>query len=334
MPRSVVVARAEPGLLAHFPDAVALGGGRLLATWREGAGHVHSDGRIRLAESTDGGHTWGEPWTAVDGKHDDRDPKIVRLSDGTVLLSWFVLDWATEPHTNLGTWVSRSTDDGRSWSEPVLVGTAMTGGGNGPGWSASHGAAVELPGGELLLPIYGTLPGRGRERATVVRSSDGGRSWPVAGETLVAAADEADFQEPTLTVLGDGQLVALIRTTGPVAWLARSVDGGRTWSEPRPTDLPASSHHALALESGEVLVTYGDLSSRFSERRETVGRIVQDPAESWDGYGDVQLYDSGHHDQANPSSVEVEPGRFLTVGFDIPAAAVVGVFTGRRDYPG
>ncbi len=335
LPTPITVARAETGLLAHFPDVVLVAGERLLATYREGAEHVRSDGRIRVVESTDGGQTWGEPWTAVDGPHDDRDPKLARLADGTLLLSYFVIDWSTEPrHTTHGTYVRRSTDGGRTWSEPAAVGTAMTGpGGDVIAWSASHGAAAEVPGGDVLIPLYGRLPGVPWQQATVVRSTDGGRTWPTAGEVLLAAADDVHFQEPTLTVLDDGQVVALIRTTVGHAWMCRSTDGGHTWTAPQPTDMPASSHHALPLSTGEVLVTYGDLSSRFSEHRETVGRLVRNPGDTWDGYPDVQLYDSGHPDQANPSSVEVAPGRFLTLGFDVQDATVVGVFTQPGDYP-
>jgi hypothetical protein len=97
--------------------------------------------------------------------------------------------------------------------------------------------------------------------------------------------------------------------------------------------MPASSHHALALSTGEVLVTYGDLSPRYSRHRETVGRLIRRPAGPWDGAGDVQIYDSHHKDQANPSSVEVAPGRFLTLGFDVRAGTVIGVFTEPGLYP-
>jgi hypothetical protein len=329
----VTVARAAPGLLAHFPDVVRLPDGRLLAAYREGAAHIESDGRLCLAESADGGQTWAPPRVAIDGPYDDRDPKLAVLADGTVLLSWFVLDWSSKPrHTDHGTFVSRSTDGGLTWGDPVPGGTAMTGEPGVLAWSAAHGAAAELAGGDLLLPLYGRLPGGKWQQATVVRSTDGGRTWPADSEVLLAAAEGVHCQEPTLTVL-DGQVIALIRTTAGVAWLARSTDGGRSWSDPQPTDMPASSHHALAVSGGAVLVTYGDLSERFSPLRETVGRLVREPAGTWDGYGDVQLYDSGHADQANPSSVEVAPGRFLTVGFDVPGAAVVGVFTGTADYP-
>jgi hypothetical protein len=321
----IIVARAEPGLLAHFPDIVALADGRLLVTWREGAGHVRSDGSLRLAESADNGETWSRPWTAVDGDFDDRDPKLAVLGDGTILLSYFVLDWSTKPHTNLGTYVRRSEDAGRTWSEPARVASAAEADG---GWVASHGAAVELPGGDILQPVYGKAAGDDWERATVLRSTDGGRSF--GDEVLLAAADGLHFQEPHLVVAA-GQVIAVIRATDGAAWLARSYDDGRSWSAPERTDIPASSHHALALDTGAVLLTYGDVSERFSKHRESVGRLVRDPAGSWDKIKDIQLYDSEHRDQANPSSAPAAD-RFLTVGFDVPAATVVGVFSHPDDY--
>jgi hypothetical protein len=340
LPSQVTVARAGAGRLAHFPDVIRVAGDRLLAAYREGAGHLSPDGRICLVDSTDGGLTWGPPRVVVDGPYDDRDPKLARLADGTLLLSCFVINWSTKArhgrHTVTGTYVRRSTDDGRRWGPPFPVGTRLpgTGGERGrTGWACSHGAVAELPGGDLLIPLYGKPAGGRWQQATVVRGGDGGRGWPDHGEVVIAAADGIHFQEPTLTVLPGGEVVALIRSTAGHAYLSRSADGGRTWTAAAPTDMPASSHHAVPLSTGEVLVTYGDLSSRFSPRRETVGRLVRDPGGPWDGYPDVQLYDSGHDDQANPSSVEVTPGRFLTLGFDVRAATVIGVFTEPADYP-
>ncbi|MEU4236662.1 sialidase family protein [Actinoplanes sp. NPDC026619] len=323
MSEPIIVAQAADGLQAHFPDVVRLAGGRLVAAYREGAGHISHEGRIVVVASDDDGQSWSAPEIVVDGPHDDRDPKLAVLADGTILLSYFVLEWTSEKeHKNHGVLVRRSTDAGRTWSEPAQVGSI---------WWASHGAAVELPGGDLLLPVYNRPPGERWHRAAVVRSTDGGRTWPAASEVSLAAGSTFHFQEPTLTVL-DGQLVSLIRTTVETAYLSRSTDDGRTWTAPVPTDMPASSHHALRLASGEVLVTYGDLSKRFSEHRETVGRLVRRPLETWDGYPDIQLYDSGHHDQANPSSVELSPGRFLTLGFDIPARTVVAFISSATDY--
>jgi Neuraminidase (sialidase) len=327
----IVVARASDGLRAYFPDVVSLGPGRLLAAYREGEGHLRGTGRIMTVGSRDGGQTWSPPVTAVDGPHDDRDPKLARLSDGMVLLSYFVIDWTTEPrHTVRGTYVRRSTDDGVTWSEPVRIVSRLDR--DGTGEAATHGPIVELPGGDLLAPIYGARPAGTRHEATVVRSRDGGRSWQAETEVTLGAASGISFQEPNLVILAGGEIVALIRTTAGRAYLCRSSDGGRTWSTPTPTDLPASSHHLLPVSAGGVLVTYGDISGRFAPRRHTVGRLVARPHETWNGWPDLPLYDSGHDDQANPSSVEVSPGRFLTLSFDVTRAAVVGVFSTADDY--
>jgi predicted neuraminidase len=331
---TILIARATPGTLPHFPDCVVLRDGRLLCVFRESTGHVRADGRIMLVESADAGVTWSEPRVVVDGAYDDRDPKIMQMSDGTVLLSYFVLEWLSEvPYEVRGTYVVRSTDGGRKWSAPLRIGERE----GQLRWAFCHGAPVELPGGDLLIPLYGVDPaqpagGKRRDHAFVVRSTDGGHTWPADTAVRLAESADIDFQEPTLVVLPAGELVALIRTTAEHAYLARSSDGGHTWTAPEETDLPASSHHILPLSDGGVLVAYGDLSHRFSPRRSTVARLVAQPERSWNGWPDIPLYDSGHYDQANPSSVETEPGRYLTVGFDVPDAAVVGVFTSREDY--
>jgi predicted neuraminidase len=329
----IVVARAGDGLRAYFPDVISLEPGRLLAAYREGEGHLHGNGRIMTVGSRDGGRTWTPPVAVVDGPHDDRDPKLARLADGTVLLSHFVIDWTTTPrHTTRGTYVRRSADGGVTWSEPVRIGSRLDR--DRTGEAATHGPIVELPGGDLLAPIYGARPAGTPHEATVVRSSDGGRTWPVESEVTLGAASNISFQEPNLLVLPDGQIVALIRTTAAFAYLCRSFDGGHGWSAPRPTDLPASSHHLLPVADGGVLVTYGDISGRFAPRRHTVGRLVGRPEDRWDGWPDVALYDSGHDDQANPSSAEVAPGRYLTLTYDVPRAAIVGVYSSADDYAG
>ncbi|WP_215542250.1 sialidase family protein [Amycolatopsis sp. CA-230715] len=338
-----VVAVAGSGKNAYFPDLVRLRDGSLFAAYREGAGHVGMDGRLLSVTSTDGGRTWSAPRVLLDTPYDDRDPKITATAAGTLFVTYFEIDWRPVPAISRGTSVLRSDDGGRTWSAPKKIASAMAGpsdesdSGYRLGWTASHGAIVAAPGGALLAPLYGTLPHDKWQRASVVRSTDGGRTW--RGETVLAARPGIHFQEPVLTVLRDGQLVALIRTGTGVAYLSRSLDGGAHWTAPQATRIPASSHHLLTTAEDGVLLTYGDLSGRFSPApgRPTVGRLLDRPEWTLDEGKDVLLYDAGSpgapvSDQANPSSVEVRPGRFLTLTYDLGRHAVVGVYSTAARY--
>ena len=342
----VVVATAEAGKRAFFGDIVKLHNGRLLAAYRESVAHIDQDGRIMVVESRDQGRTWSTPRLAIDTAIDDRDPKLVQTRNGTVLLSFFRTDWTNYPPgpvTLVGTFVARSTDGGRSWSEPVEVGTAMEGpstvvvGAYYAGHAATHGPIVELPNGELLVPLYGRLPEGGTAPATVVRSRDGGRTWPKETESTIGKAADLDFQEPNISLLKNGTLLSILRTSVNIAYVSWSRDLGRTWSTPVSTGLPASSHHQLVLHNGDVLLTYGDLSGRFGPGRPTAGRILGHPERNVDARKDILIYDAVVNgppttDQANPSSVELRPGRYFTITSDPHIAAIVGVYTDRHDY--
>jgi hypothetical protein len=342
----VVVASAEAGKRAFFGDMIKLHNGRLLVAYRESVAHINQDGRIMVVESADRGRTWSTPRVAIDTPIDDRDPKLMQTRNGAILLSFFRTDWTGYPPgpvTLVGTFVARSTDNGSSWSEPVEVGTAMEGpstvvvGAYYAGHAATHGPITELPNGELLVPLYGRLPEGGTQPATVVRSRDGGRTWPKETESVIGRAADLDFQEPNLSLLRNGTILAILRTSLNIAYVSWSRDLGRTWTTPVSTGLPASSHHQLVLHNGDVLLTYGDLSGTFGPGRPTAGRILKHPERSIDARKDILIYDAAIHgpattDQANPSSVELRPGHFFTITSDPHIAAIVGIYTDQRDY--
>jgi hypothetical protein len=344
----VIVARGTGGRKAFFADQVLLDDGRILAVYRESVAHIAQDGRIMLVESADGGRTWSTPRVVVDSTVDERDPKIMQMRDGTVLMNFFRTDWTGYPPgpvTLVGTFVTRSADGGRSWSEPVQVGSRMSGpsdvlvGIYHAGHAATHGPIVELDNGDLLVPLYGTLPTGGDGPASVVRSTDGGRTWPKENESFFGFPSGFSYQEPNVSVLRHGLLLAVIRSSRNIAYVSWSHDDGHTWTPPRDTGLPASSHHQLVTHNGDVLLTYGDLSGQFGPGRPTVGRILQHPERGVDAKRDVLLYDAADNgaptaDQANPSSVELRPGHFLTMTSDPYLAAIVAVHSRTRDYLG
>ena len=342
----VIVATAPAGKQAFFADVVRLHDGRLLVAYRESVAHINQDGRIMVAESSDDGHTWSEPHVAVDTVTDDRDPKLMQMRDGTIVMNFFRTNWTGYPQgpaTLLGTYVARSSDGGNSWGDPIKVGTRMAGpsavvvGAYYAGYAATHGPVVELANGELLVPLYGKLPTGGYGLATVVRSTDGGLSWPKENESVIGVGAGFDYQEPNLSVLRHGTVMSIIRTSINNAYLSYSKDGGHSWTTPEPTGLPASSHHQLMLRNGDMLLTYGDLSNQFGAGRPTVGRILQHPEDGIDAVKDHLIYDAAIHgpptfDQANPSSVELLPGEYFTASSDPYIGSIVGVFTRNVDY--
>jgi hypothetical protein len=338
----VIVAGPDGDQKAWFPDITRLDDGRLVTVFYQATRHSRDDGRYMWTESTDGGRTWSRPRVVIDTPQDDRDAQITQLSDGTIVINWFRTDWTNEGTTGaviLGAFVTRSTDGGRSWSDPVLVESRMSCG-CGPvhgayplGWAATTGKIVELDDGDLLLPLYGTMSDSTVGRASVARSTDGGRTWPVENEALIPVPGGVSLSEMALAATRGG-VTALLRTAGGggVSRRTDSSDGGRTWSTPVATPMKGQAHHILSLPGGKLLATYGDRSGQFASNEPTVGRIRM-PGREWSDSSDVLLYRAGPNvDQADPSTAVVRGHHFITVSYDEARGSIIGTFSKLSDF--
>lgn len=103
----------------------------------------------------------------------------------------------------------------------------------------------------------------------IFRSTDEGRSWKVIGyipyqpdeSKDILAHLKAGFDEPSLAFLPNGEILCLMRTCdvfyGAPEWgptyLARSSDGGRTWSKPEYFKDRGALPQLLQLECGVTL---------------------------------------------------------------------------------
>lgn len=311
-----VIATEVAPMQPRFVDAVRLADGALLLAYQAATAHTNANnGHIRVIRSTDDGATWSAPVTVADSQYDDRDPKVAQLRDGTVLLTTFRTEWVPGSSTARGTWVHRSTDGGFTFDAGTKLESAEPG-----AWE--HGPALELPNGDVLQPLYGW-------GARVARSKDGGRTFKAADELMVLREVPGRYyQEPNIIRLASGELIMSIRTQDSV-WgqeiemlVTRSFDDGYTWSEPEKTDMPASSHHTLLASDGSVLVAWGN---QWQDGRPTYVTRIANPSGPWTGYRHVPLYNSRWYDQANPSSVELRNGRFLTFGTNVVDRTVVQV---------
>lgn len=125
--------------------------------FREGAGHVSPDGRIRVLASKDGTN-WNSAALIPQAERDLRDPKITRMPDGSLMIYAAAADRPKTPVTHQS--VACFSKDGRSWTAPIDVADrniwlwrlAWNGGvGYGVGYDTS---------GEKFVRLYKTTDGR------------------------------------------------------------------------------------------------------------------------------------------------------------------------------
>ncbi|MBI3399996.1 MAG: exo-alpha-sialidase [Acidobacteria bacterium] len=337
----VVVAARTAERSTFFPTVARLKNGHLVTVYYDSPDHISPLGRIAMVRSTDDGRHWSTPRVAIDTPNDDRDPSVVALHDGTLLLSFFEVDRAQAPATQLGVFVARSRDEGATWSAPARVDTP-------PGHAATSAPIVELENGDLLLPYYGSareITGTNDSRAAVIRSTDRGVTWPAGGAVVVASQPGIDFSEPAIADLGGGRLVAVIRAErGELsAFWTRSDDGGHSWLAPERLDIPAQAPDLLPVRvagdaRARVVLAYGELSQKFGEGRRTVMQLY-DPYGPYGPGGSVQyagpkvIY-HGHcrwGDESYPSTVRISETRLFTVYYDACAGIIGGTFSNLSD---
>lgn len=309
---------------ARFPDLLKLDDGRIMAVWHRAAEHEGAVGKVRVAfDNRDNGRTWPEIHDALadmgpmNGR-DMRDPKLGKMHDGSVLLTWFV------PGDGVYHSVWRP-----GWSYFAAPHRLSVPGVADP--LAQHGGILALAGGDqVLIPVY-----TGRGNSYVARATYRGTASQALAvnavftlETTSRAADGRDemWFEPSLAQF-DRTVIAVVRHerwsgTGRLGAPARVIAWDAGAAAPTFTradwNVQANSHHLLKTRDGRLLFTFGDRAVNY---RPTYGTLITDPARlPWRqpsaGQKVVPIYNSGFGDQANPSSVETTPGTFLTAAYN------------------
>ncbi|MEW5977469.1 MAG: sialidase family protein [Acidobacteriota bacterium] len=320
-----------------WPSIIRCRDGQILIAFSKAMRHqekiTHSDPSFQnvIVRSTDGGATWSPfPEVVGDYRYYGRDnPGIAELSDGKVLVNAYWPLYApvaqverrtdarffrTQPFpwaraTGRGrTLVFHSTDQGKTWLEPVHVDVSPF----RSGWQTRP--VVELSNGTLLLPCYeeeyGPPPsGEGMTfSAFLMRSKDRGLTW--REPTLIAGHGEVGFNEPAIVSLPSGKLTALLRTA-PVGVLYQSdsEDEGHTWSKARKTPMWGYPSDLRVLQDGRLLATYGHRRPPFGIR----ACLSRDEGKTWDIAKEIVLRDDFKNDDLGyPTTTQLEDGTLLT----------------------
>lgn len=171
--------------------------------------------------SHDAGRSWTPQEKAVRlqshqslGMQNVMSVSLIRLRNGDALMSFFAYkkdsEWA-------GTFVRRSSDSGKTWSEPVLV---------DPDAVSMPGRMLQLRDGRIILPVS-RKGGSG-----TLWSDDNGRTWK-------SGSQAHEGLEPTVVPLKDGRLMMMMRMNRGQIYKAYSLDRGERWSDILPTGIPS-----------------------------------------------------------------------------------------------
>lgn len=333
----------KPPLYHGWPTLARTKEGELLLAFSGGRErHVCPFGRLEWMRSKDGGLNWGWPQVLYDSPIDDRDAGVMVTKTGTIIVTQFtslayesilekgrrakpgesgafetpelLAEWEAahqrlgpeERKQELGCYLFRSEDGGRTWSERIAVPL------NSP-----HGPIVTRSG--RLLYAGKSLWSGGR--VGICESFDDGRSWEWIADIPIRDGDKRDkYHELHMVETRAGRWVCQIRNenaSNPNETLqSESDDGGRTWSVPHPIGVWGLPSHLLLLKSGSILMTYG-------HRRPPLGiqaRISKNDGSTW---SDPLLLseDGASGDLGYPSTVELDDGVLVTVWYEKLAAS-------------
>lgn len=190
---------------------------------------------IMSRRSTDNGKNWSEPVVVAQGGNGKTygDPAVVLDKKTGNLICMFVGDqglWNATPDNRQGIYVSKSTDNGVSWSEPVAITDQVYA--NHSGWYAGFagsGHGLCLKDGRLMfvLAIRATSATGVPLHNYAIYSDDGGDNWTLSTNAATTVGDEAKVVE-----LEDGDILMSIRNPSKGNRIfCKSTDRGQTWGK-------------------------------------------------------------------------------------------------------
>lgn len=258
--------------------------------------------------STDRGASWSGPTRPMDVDYNLHGFVPLTPSAGGGVPEGRIYCFGTQPiwglytrerglHENAPIGFRYSDDDGNTWSEVRLIRPL-----NDPDFTGMSAMRMcETEAGTWLLGShesdwsYRPL----MTRQYILRSEDQGRSWELLPHARHGGWHAGGFNrmdELRPIDLGGGEVYALARTPEGHLWNLRSLDDGRTWSEPKPTPLvhPDAPPMLFKLSNGNLVAfhhnrhhdldytgLHGDKEASMADRSEIWVAISADGGRTW-----------------------------------------------------
>lgn len=326
----------EDGVYACFPSLIELPDGRLMVTMgtRTNRSHIDTAGGQAFRVSEDQGKTWKPTSEAYTRKE-------WRTSDGRYVTA-DVEGWVQAPSSELprlkeenkyiypggevrpgvtaylgGALARSSSDQGVTWQKtPIELEDCV-------GVMGYNKAANEIVtrNGVRLLAYYGyrsSLPHEEGASVYIIRSEDEGRTWTGRPMYPEPPNPNLTFNETALVETAEGKILALMRIAiehpedDSYLWIAESEDDGKTWSQPRRSEMWGYPACARLLPNGDIIAAYG-------YRRRPMGiraAISRDHGKTWDIKNELILRDDAlgaGGDNGYPMLQIFEDGEILAV---------------------
>ncbi|WP_300368311.1 sialidase family protein [Brachyspira sp.] len=250
---------------------------------------------IVLKRSEDGGKTWGEaitiPPKATSQSQAHGDPLIFSCNNGDlVVLAAAGGAWNQGVGGDSKVTMSRSTDDGLTWSEwkevqdPIFKDSKMMEKGYNKGFAAS-GRGLTMKDGTLMGAMLVGDKGNSKKGAAIIVSTDNGNNWSVRG---IAENNNQQDEPKVVAELDNGDILMSVRpnSAGARLWFTSS-DKGVNWKVSTDTFLQDGRANAEGVRYTSV--NSGHKKSRLlhincnSTGRNTLTVVMsEDEGKSWD----------------------------------------------------
>jgi hypothetical protein len=218
----------------------------------------------------------------------------VSWSAGPVTDEWGDWSWTFKTKAWLGTFVVKSKDRGKTWSDPIPVNVRPL----------NHGGCRlgcwQLPSGSILMGLYGRIRGYEEEgegettRSALMRSDDGGDNWEYYSTLAYDPASIIDYEEPSMLRLKDGRLVSFMRTHVNPSGDSKNMvfvvseDDGFSWTPPNWTNIWGFPAETIALQDGRYLMIYGYRRPPYGVRG-----VVSNDGLTWDVKNEFVIREGG-----------------------------------------
>lgn len=274
LPNLQVVAQCDEHHYRHSEgSAIQTADRKVLLVWSQFNGHKDRCGTLGdngpatlvMAESTDGGKSWTDTRELPVGTATVNIMQAAFVPTRDRLMLAFSVRMK-EGRTSVKHAIE-SKDSGRTWTERRKLFDA----------GGANDRAVRLSTGRILMPSHRRSHKRiGQDddiEVLVARSDDEGVSWtltepiphkPHPMELKTENPRSVKINEPTIAECPDGSLLMLTRSSVGVLYASRSTDGGVTWSELEPTNIPsfAAPPYMRRLRDGRLALLWNPIAGK------------------------------------------------------------------------